>query len=475
MTERATGPTVPAPGGGGALVRRVTGVPSGMAVGSSMTAGLVVVALFLGGFGVWAAVAPLDSGAVAPGVIGVSSERKTVGHLEGGIIKEIFVADGDIVAAGQTLIALDDTRARATLDLLEAQLRSALALNARLEAERDGLLAIRWPTALLTQAALLPQAAEVLTTQSRIFEARAVSLANQVAIYERRIEQSRARAAGLRDEMTSLDRQIELLDEALFDVRRTVLLGLESKHQRLMDLRRDRETTVGARARNASDIAGIELNITETELLIDELRNRQLEQVAAELREVETELSDLREQVATARDVVARTRIAAPAAGTVLGLRVFTPGGVIEPGEPLLQIVPTGDRLIIEARVAPNDRESVEVGLPAQVRLPAFSQFGAPRLAGEVIRVSADRFANEQMAWYRGAHRARPGAGRARGAAADARHAGRRADRDRKAHSARLPADAYLREPRTRPARRIRDTPPARPPAGASSQHQPTR
>ena len=371
-----------------------------VAVRSSMTFGLVVVGLFLGGFGVWAAVAPLDSGAVATGVLGVSSERKTVDHLEGGLVREILVVDGDVVAAGQTLIVLDDTRARASLDLLEAQWRSAEALNARLEAERDGLPAIGWPPALQLAALARPEAAEVLATQEGIFAARAVSLANQAAIYRRRIDQLRERAAGLGDELASQQRQVELLDEGLLDIRRSVLIGVESKHQRLLQMERDRERAIGLRGRSAAEIGRLELNVTEQELLIEELGNRRREDVAAELREVETELSDLRERVAAARDVAARTRIAAPAAGTVMGLRVFTPGGVVEPGEPLLEIVPAGDRLIVEARVAPNNRDSVEVGLPAEVRLPAFSQLGAPRLTGEVIRVSADRFADGQMAWY---------------------------------------------------------------------------
>ena len=374
--------------------------PPEMAVGPSMKLGLAVVALFIGGFVVWGGLFPLSSGAVAPGVIGVSSERKTVDHLEGGIVEQIRVAEGDLVAAGQTLIVLDDTRPRATLDLLEAQWRSAEALNARLEAERDGAAAIAWPAELQASVVLDPETDEVLATQQRIFDARAAQLASEIGIRERQIEQLRERGAGLREEAASLDRQLRLLDEGLFDIRRSVLLGVESKHQRLLALERDRERAAGSNARTRSEIARIELAVTETELLIADLRNRRLEEVTAELREVETELSDLREQVEAARDVVARTRIAAPVSGVVMGLHIFTTGGVIEPGETLMEIVPAGDRLIIEARVRPNDIDSVVVGLPAQVRLPAFSQLGAPRLTGEVIRVSADRFFNDRMAWY---------------------------------------------------------------------------
>ncbi|MCY4121487.1 MAG: HlyD family type I secretion periplasmic adaptor subunit [Acidobacteria bacterium] len=400
ITTRRAGPvpSVPAP-----IAPRPPAADSpGMAVGSSMTAGLVVVALFVGGFGLWTLLARLDSAVIAAGVLGVSGERKTVQHLEGGIVADILVTEGDVVAAGQPLILLDDTQPRATLDLLEGQYRSEAARNARLEAERDGLPAIRWPATLSAAAVVDVATAEVLATQERIFRTRAVSLANQTAIHQRQIEQLREQRSGLAGEIESLDRQLALLDEGLFEVRRTVLLGLESKHQRLLDLERQRTGTAGMRARNQAQIGGIEEAIGERELLIVELGNTRLTEVTAELRDVETRLSDLRERVEAARDVVARTRITAPVGGTVMGLRVYTRGGVIDQGEPLMEIVPTEDWLVIESRVATTDIDSVAVGLPAQVRLTAFSQLGAPRLDGEVVRVSADRFDDPRtgQAWY---------------------------------------------------------------------------
>ena len=179
---RAAGPEAPA-----AAARR-------MGVGPSMAVGGAVVAVFVGGFGVWAATAPLESAAIAPGVIGVSGERKTVQHLEGGIVEEIRVADGETVEAGQPLVLLDDTQARAALALLEAQHLSAAALTARLEAERDGRSAIRWPAALRDAAGADGEAAAVLATQERIFRARARSLDNRTAIYRRQIAQPCAEA-----------------------------------------------------------------------------------------------------------------------------------------------------------------------------------------------------------------------------------------------------------------------------------------
>lgn len=386
---RAAGPEAPA-----AAARR-------MGVGPSMAVGGAVVAVFVGGFGVWAATAPLESAAIAPGVIGVSGERKTVQHLEGGIVEEIRVADGETVEAGQPLILLDDTQARAALALLEAQRLSAAALTARLEAERDGRPAIRWPAALRDAAGADGEAAAVLVTQERIFEARATSLANQTAILERRIEQLREESAGLAGETAAQDRRLELLEEEIAGVRELVARGLEPR-PRLLEMERAETEIVGARVRNRAQAARIEQTIGETELQIIELGNARQAEVAAELREVETRLSDLRERLAAARDVAARTRVTAPVAGTVLDLRVFTRGGVIGPGQPLMEIVPAEDRLVIEARVAPTDIEVVAVGLEAQVRLTAFSQIGAPRLAGRVVRVSADRLGDPRTgaAWY---------------------------------------------------------------------------
>ena len=372
-----------------------------MGIRASMTTGLVVVAVFVGGFGTWAAVAPLESAAIAPGIIGVSTERRTVQHLEGGIVDEILVADGDRVAAGQTLIVLDDTAARAALDLLEGQYRSAVALNARLEAERDDRPAIGWPAWLADAALDDGAAAEVMATQERIFRARAVSLANQRAIHRRRIEQLREESAGLAGELAAQDRRRALLAEELEGVRELVERGLEPK-PRLLEMERAEAEIVGARVRNQARIAGIAQTIDETRLVIDELGNVRLAEVVAELREVETRLSDLRERLAAARDVVARTRVAAPVAGTVMALQVFTEGGVVAAGQRLLDVVPANDRLVIEARVAPNDIETIALGLAAQVRLTAYSQLGAPRLTGRVVRVSADRLADPRTgaSWY---------------------------------------------------------------------------
>ena len=355
-----------------------------------------VVALFFGGFAAWAALAPLESAAIAPGALGVSGERKTVQHLEGGIVAGIEVAEGDAVAAGQTLLILDDTQPRAELARLEGQHRSAAALEARLVAERDGLDAIAWPEWLLAT-----DDADVLATQERIFAARKASFGNETAILEQRIAQIREQAAGYAGQIAAQDREIALLGEEIRDIRPLVEKG-HAPRPRLRALEREEAEIVGARARNRAQVARLDEAAGETRLQIVRLGNARMTEVTTELREVEARIADLNERLTAARDVLARTLVTAPVAGTVVGLGVFTRGAVVAPGQKLMDIVPAGDSLVIEARVAPIDIDSVAVGLPAQVRLTAFSLLTTAPLDGRVTRVSADAFTDERTgaSWY---------------------------------------------------------------------------
>ncbi|MXW47254.1 MAG: HlyD family type I secretion periplasmic adaptor subunit [Gammaproteobacteria bacterium] len=365
-------------------------------VARSMTLAYMVVTIFCGGFAAWAVLAPLQSAAIAPGVLGVSGERKTVQHLEGGIIADIEVTEGDIVAAGQILLVLDDTQPRATMARLEGQRRSAAALEARLVAERDGLSAIDWQHWLRAVDADAARA-----TQERIFNARKASFDSEVAILERRIAQLREQAAGYEGQIAAQDRHVALLDDEIGELRLLVEKGHATK-PRLRLLEREEAKVIGERAHNRAQVARLEEAAGEARLQIVRIGNARRAEIATELREVEARLADLNERLTAARDILSRTRVVAPVAGTVVGLGVFTRGAVVAPGQKLLDIVPAGDRLVVEARVAPTDIDSVAVGLQAQVRLTAFSLLTTPPLDGYVIRVSADAFADEHnnASWY---------------------------------------------------------------------------
>ena len=372
----------------------------GMGIARTVAFGGIVVMLFFGAFGVWAAFVPLESAAIAPGVLSVSGKRKTVQHFEGGIISEILVEEGDTVTAGQTLLVLDDTRVGAAFSLLQGQYRSAAALKARLEAERDGLERVRYPQWLET-AVEGGDTVDYLATQDRIFRARAKSLDNRSAIYRQRIAQMREETIGLTEEIKAQGRHIALLDEEIESIRALVKKGFEGK-SRMLALERRREEVAGKRALNRARIARVEQRVGETRLTIIALENERQNEVVAELREVETRISDLRERMSAARDELLRTRVTAPVAGTVVNLRVFTRGGVVRDGQRLMDIVPTGSDFVVEARVPPTDIDVVYPDLPAQVRLTAFSHLTTPPLNGTVLRVSADRFTDERtgIAYY---------------------------------------------------------------------------
>ena len=383
--------------------RRALAVPApatdrrSMGVGPTVVFGIVVIVLFVGGFGAWTALAPLETAAIAQGRVTVDGKRKTVEHLEGGIVGDILVEEGEVVAAGQSLVELDDTQARASFSLIEGPYHATAALLARLQAERDGLAEIGWP-AWLREAV---RDESVLVAQERIFQARRRSLDNRTAIYRQRIAQMREEVAGLEEEIGAQDQQIELLEEELEGLGALIAKGYERK-SRYLALKRRRAEIVGERARNRARIARVEQSVGETRLRITELGNAHLNEVVEDLRESEVRMSDLRERLSAVRDVLLRTRVAAPVSGTVVNLRVFTRGGVVGPGEPLMDIVPAGGQLIIETRVEPMDIDVVYPDLPAQVRLTAFSHLTTPTLSGKVLQVSADSLVDERtgVAFY---------------------------------------------------------------------------
>lgn len=357
--------------------------------------GALVVGLFFGGFGAWAALAPLDSAAIAPGVVVVLSQRKTLQHLEGGIVAEILVDEGTKVQAGDVVLRLDATQSRIRLELLEGQLQAAEARAARLAAERDELARIDYPDWLRERAARDAETANMLAGQDRIFAARQQQLANRKAILEQRVRQLDEEILGLRAEIRTQDRSLKLIEKETVAVRSMVAKGVEPE-TRLMAIERDAAMLEGARARNRAAIARAEQRIGETRLQVDDLRAGHLTEIVGELREVEDEIADIRDRMAAAEDVLRRTEVIAPVSGVVVNLQVHTTGGVVGPGEALVDLVPGEDELIIEARLQPTDIDVVQPGLSALVRLTAFQQRSTPSFEGIVRQVSADRLVDAQ-------------------------------------------------------------------------------
>ena len=368
-------------------------VRSGPRIRGSVLAGTVVVALFFGGLGGWAAVAPLAGAALAPGVVSPEGSRKTVQHLEGGIIGRILVDDGDLVAAGDPLIVLADTQARAAAQMLATQYQHLAATYARLSAEQAGAARLAFPD-WLSRAVAQSGNGDILSAERTLFASRRQARQAQRDILRQRIAQLGEQIVGLTAQIEAQTTQLALIGEEAAAVEQLLAQGLE-RRPRLLALQRSAAEIAGARARNHAAIAEAEQAIGAAELEIIDVDTRHLDEVAGQLIAVQSELSSVGERLRAAEDVLARTIIAAPVAGTVVGLRFRTPGGVITAGAAILDIVPDEDDLLIDARVSPLDIDAVHLGLPAQVHLSAYRQRVLPRIDGVVRQLSADRLTDE--------------------------------------------------------------------------------
>lgn len=351
--------------------------------------GVALVLVVFGGFGAWASLAPLTSAALAPGVITVEHYRKTVQHLEGGIIRTIDVHDGDSVQQDQVLATLDDTQSRAQLEVFRGQLYIRIAQEARLAAQRDGLQSVQYPQELLAHSDD-SRVQEAIRLQNQTFRVRQAANDGERDVYRRQIEQLRAKVEGLHAQKHSKDRLVASYRGDVTDFKSLLKEGYTEK-QKVEELDRALAQSEGQRGELVSDIAASELQIAEIELKILQLQKDLQREVAKELSDVQTQLFELREKAQLLESTVNRTVIKAPVAGMVLGMAVHTIGAVIPPGGRLLDIVPKDQKLIIEAQVSPIDIDRVKVGQLAEVRFSAFKARDVPTIMGTLISLSADR------------------------------------------------------------------------------------
>jgi HlyD family secretion protein len=356
-------------------------------------AGSALAAVFVFGAGLWAAYAPLESAAHASGVVEVASSRKTVQHLEGGIIGAILVHDGERVVAGQPLIRLDDTKARTMLAALQGQYWDTLASEARLIAERDGADAPVYPAALTSRAGEAPIAL-VLAGQSKIFETRRSLQQSRAELIRQKIAETNAEIVGLRAQESAARERVALINEEIAGIRELLAKGLERK-PRLLALQRDLAEIGGKRGETMAAIARAQQTIAEAQVTILNQQNDMQNEVAGALRDAQKKLHELREQIQAASDVLARSEVRAPEDGIVTDLHVHTPGGVVTAGEPLLDLVPPQARLVVSAQIRPEDIDAVRAGLPALVRLTPYKQRRTPLLEGTVDYLSADRLVDK--------------------------------------------------------------------------------
>lgn len=361
--------------------------------------GYFLIVLVFGVFGAWSVLAPLGSAALAPGTITVEGYRKTVQHLEGGIIKAIHVRDGDRVSKGQVLVELDDTSSRAQLETLRGQLFSALAREARLIAERDGKNAVNYPDTLVASAD--PRAKEAMYAQNQSFKVRKFSRNGEINILKEQRRELSTKIQGLRAQKISRHDLAASLKMDLDDFRAMLKEGYVEK-QKVTELERRIAQAQGDEGDFTASIATAQTQIGETSLKMLQIEKELQREVADELSKVQTELSELREKTQWLEDTVTRTVITAPEAGMVLGLEVHTLGAVIAPGGHLLDIVPQQEKLVVEAQVSPLDIDRVHVGQSTEIRFSAFKSALTPKIDGRLVTLSADRLTDEknQISYY---------------------------------------------------------------------------
>lgn len=351
--------------------------------------GIVIVAIF-GGLGTWSATASLDGAIVAPGQIQVETSRKAVQHLEGGIVKEIRVRDGDRVTEGQLLIRLWDKSTGANLRLVQGQVAELTARRARLLAERDG------GDRIAVSPSGGPNAApEIVEGQKALLAAKRENRRMEIGLLRQQQEQLCTQIAGMKEQSASKERQVSFYEDELSGLRMLFEKGLTPKGK-LLALERAAETNRGEQAVLTGNIASAEMKISELELQILRLEANSQEKVAEELRAVEAEINAVSERLVSSQDQAERTEVISPRAGRVYKLAVHAPGAVIKGGEVIMEIVPEDDTLVVGAQIAPQDIDKVQPGASAKVRLSAFNQRTTPEVDGEITQVSPDMITEPQ-------------------------------------------------------------------------------
>ena len=350
-------------------------------------AGYLTIVLAFGVLGGWAATAQLDSAVIAGGVLSVESSKRIVDHYEGGIIKEILVRDSDIVKKGQILVRLSEIKSQANAIMIGSRLSISRAELSRLEAERSNALTLSFPDDLINSDDTRIKFA--MKAQQDLFKDRVDVRDSQIQILESKTEQLRQQISGLELQREAAKKEIDLIAEEVTRLAQGTDKGVVSTN-RLSSLKREEAQLSGSFGRLVSDIARVNESIGETELEIVRIRQSFSERAATELKDVRQEVAELEEQLVVAADVLDRTEIRAQDDGIVQNLLFHTIGGVVKPGQPIMEIVPTEDDLVINGRIQTLDIDNVRAGMVAEVRLSSFTDRYLPTIFGTVQYISPD-------------------------------------------------------------------------------------
>lgn len=369
----------------GVDLQRLTRTPRWVGYGAAL--------LLVAGGGGWAAVAPLASAAVAHGVVSPDGNRKTIQHLEGGIIQHIHVREGDVVAVGQPLVTMENVKAKAHHDELLERYYFLLATEARLVAEMNGEKEIVFPEEL--SASIDAAAEKAMNGQRELLASRLTSRQGRDEILAQRVKQLEEQNNGLQEMIEAREVQLDLVNEEIASVETLLEKGL-SNQPKLLALRRGAEAIRAERAGDRAQIAANRERIGETEIQVITMKQQEAEKASEQLTEVRRALGEVQSELPSRRDILERTIVRSQIAGTVMNMRVTTVTGVIEPGQPILDIVPNDADLVIDAKIRPTDIDDVQPGMQARVLLTAYRQRSMPQIHGQLRSVSADRFTDSR-------------------------------------------------------------------------------
>ncbi len=364
-----------------------------------IVAGLLTIAAFFGGAIAWSTLAPIESAAIAPGFVSVETNRKTIKHLEGGIVHSILVREGQAVRKGQKLIVLDSTQVRVNLHRLRGRLLALRAMETRLITEKSGHDTIVFPSTVFSEGNGWKhdeaELAKVLDGEISIFRTRREALASRIALLKQQRAQIHDQINGFKNDMASKRKQLRVISEEINIYQGLFNKGLTQK-PRLLELELRKAELEGDWIKSETSIVQAKHKLNETALRMNDLRGERRKEISERLREVQTQILEQLARIESAEDVLRRTVVAAPLDGTVVALKTHTIGGVVRSGDPLLEIVPIGDRLLVDAQVNPRDIDVVHPGLSAQVHFVPFRKRHLQPLEGTVMSVSADRLIDER-------------------------------------------------------------------------------
>ncbi len=355
----------------------------------------ISIAFFICAFAAWSFLAPMSSAAIASGILRAEGGgRKVVQHLEGGIIEAILVREGQSVSRGEALVRLDRTQSAAVDSSLQSQFDSLIAQDARLTAEQQRQNHINFPESLTSRAGD-PKVAEIMNGQKSVFMSRKNSQFAQLSILEQRVGQSASEIDSYSAQIASLESQRALLNEEAKNVKALVDEGLE-RQSRLLGLQRQLSALDGQKGQLVANIARVRMAVSETQAQMIYLRDSLLTEVTTQQRDIRTQIAETSQRLKASQDVNKRREILSPVDGRVVNLRFVTPGGVMRPGEAIMDIVPRNEKIVVVAQLRANDVDSVREGQTANIHLTPYKARVMPMLVGTVKSVSADAAKDER-------------------------------------------------------------------------------